>query len=303
MVAAIVCADWSKERNKRAVYVADVGTRTVRRLACPDGWCAAAVLQAAQEFTGKGAVLVGFDAPLGVPRSYADAVRRELGVQASNFLELLAGAAEWPEFFKPSRLADEWRPDRPFFAVPAGTGGLTRYRDAVARHGVELYREIDRTTNAKSCFIVSGVPGSVGSSAIALWDELLRPHSQRNFAVWPFDGELGSMPITVAEIYPGATYRLACGAGVKGKTKQDVREQAVDRLLSSRWVAEAGIAVQNTEEARGSEDEFDACIAGAALLRCVLEGLPLYAPEFVHPFEGGMLGTAASKQKLVLSRF
>ena len=31
-LSAVICADWGKESRKRAVYVADVAQRTVRRL-------------------------------------------------------------------------------------------------------------------------------------------------------------------------------------------------------------------------------------------------------------------------------
>jgi hypothetical protein len=33
-----------------------------------------------------------------------------------------------------------------------------------------------------------------------------------------------------------------------------------------------GVALENLGEAEASEDEFDACVTAAALLRCILEG-------------------------------
>ena len=42
-LSAILCADWGKERSKRAVYVADVESRVVRRLSAA-GWSVAGVL-------------------------------------------------------------------------------------------------------------------------------------------------------------------------------------------------------------------------------------------------------------------
>ena len=41
---AILCADWGKDIRKRAVFVADVSSRSVRR-AVPRAWSLAAVLE------------------------------------------------------------------------------------------------------------------------------------------------------------------------------------------------------------------------------------------------------------------
>jgi hypothetical protein len=63
-ISAILCADWAKEQRKRAVFVADIGARTVSRIARAD-WSVAKVLDAAQPWAERGPVLVAFDAPLG----------------------------------------------------------------------------------------------------------------------------------------------------------------------------------------------------------------------------------------------
>jgi hypothetical protein len=48
-VSAVLCADWGKEVSKRAVFVADVSTRVVRRLE-PAMWTFEEVLAAHPEF-------------------------------------------------------------------------------------------------------------------------------------------------------------------------------------------------------------------------------------------------------------
>jgi hypothetical protein len=67
-IAAVLCADLGKECSKRAVYVADVRSRVVRRLSAP-AWTAAGVIDEARRWPSHGPVLATFDAPLGVPDS------------------------------------------------------------------------------------------------------------------------------------------------------------------------------------------------------------------------------------------
>ena len=173
-VSAILCADWSKEQRKRAVFIADIGARTVSRVGRAD-WSVAKLLEVAQPWTEQGSVLVTFDAPLGVPASYLKAASRgPLGGGPENFLEFLGRVWSDPGFLDTTVRANEWTVERPFFDVPAGEGTLTSYVQAAGAVGVDLYRAIDRLTKAKSVFIKSGIPGTVGSGACALWKDLGR---------------------------------------------------------------------------------------------------------------------------------
>lgn len=82
--------------------------------------------------------------------------------------------------------------DRPFFAVPAGEGALRSFLKAARHGGVDVYRAIDRMTGAKPLFVTSGIPGSVGSAARALWQELTpRMAEPRPFRVWAVRRRLG----------------------------------------------------------------------------------------------------------------
>lgn len=97
--SAIICADWAKKSDKRAVYVADVLTQTVARVASSE-WSFAAVLREAKRWSSNGSVLVVFDAPLGVPESYLAAARQvQCWKSPKTFLELLARAHSTPGFF------------------------------------------------------------------------------------------------------------------------------------------------------------------------------------------------------------
>src|SRR5580693_5640515 len=97
-LSAILCADWGKEFPKRAVYVADVSARVIRRVSAT-GWSVAGVLKEAERWSSTGAVLATFDAPLGVPESYLAAVRTlPSGQPPVTFLDLLARARSMPRF-------------------------------------------------------------------------------------------------------------------------------------------------------------------------------------------------------------
>ena len=161
-VGAILCADWGMGAGKRTVYVADVSSRVVRRIASNIPWSVAAILSAANSMAVKGPVLAAFDAPLGVPESYlAAAAAIPSWRSPSNFADLLSRACRIPQFFLGTRDASQWTIERPFFSVPAGVGGLKTYFNAAAQKGVDLYRGIDRRTGAKTVFAKSGIPGRV----------------------------------------------------------------------------------------------------------------------------------------------
>lgn len=174
-VSAILCADWGKEIGKRAVYVADVAAREVRRLDARDasGWSVSAVLSEADRLASRGSVLATFDTPLGIPESYlAAAARAQSWGSPTTFLEFLSQAHCSPNFFEGTSVAADWKIEQPFFSVPIGEGGLKSYYNAAAQDRVDLYRAIDKRTGAKTLFAKSGIPGSVGSATCALWKEL-----------------------------------------------------------------------------------------------------------------------------------
>lgn len=311
-LSAILCADWGKEFSKRAVYGADVSARVVRQVS-GGGWSVARVLAEAQRWTSTGSVLATFDAPLGVPDSYMTALRRLPGAQpVATFLDLLVRARSIPRFYDATTVAQDWIVERPFFSVPAGDGGLGTYVDAAARFGVDLYRQIDRMTGAKAVFIKAGVPGSAGSAACALWQELASElTAHRTFKVWPFEGEiqtlLQSTSVVVAEMYPRAAYATALldvpptsrAPLVVAKTDAGVRRDAIAALQSASWVGSLSVELEDLAQAEANEDDFDACLTAAALLRCILEGAPLCPVRLESSAsEGGMLGTGSVNLRL-----
>lgn len=306
-LSVILCADWGKKFSKRAVYAADVSARVIRRVS-GDGWSVARLLTEAQRWTSTGSALATFDAPLGVPDSYLTALGKLPGAQPfPTFLDLVARARSMPRFYDATTVARDWMVERPFFSVPAGDGGLGTYVDAAARFGIDMYRHIDRMTGAKAVFIKAGVPGSVGSAACALWQELASElTAHRTFKVWPFEGDiqtlLQSTSVVVAEMYPRAAYATALldvpptsrALLVVAKTDAGVRRDAIAALQSAGWVASLSVELEDLAHAEANEDDFDACLTAAALLRCTLEGAPLCPVRLEWPAsEGGMLGTGS----------
>lgn len=310
-----LCCDWGKESDKRAVYLADTRTRRIRcagknpfRSATGMPWSVREALACARQFAAANPVVLAFDAPLGIPLSYFHAAKQYApwnGIKS--FVDWLPLACHHRGFLESSRVASAWRVDRPFFAVPAGEGALKAFEAEAARQGAMLLRSIDRQACAKPVFVTSGIPGSVGSAAIELWRELADAFTgSRDFALWPFEGNLNTLLNTrrmvLAEMYPRAAYSVALSPHPPAKrsrlkiakTDEGCRRAALRELLGSKWMREEEVVLtpEDVESAAVSEDAFDALITAAALLRCALDGTPLSQPALEDPeAEGGILCT------------
>lgn len=302
MLSAIICADWSKDSTRRAAYVAEVAARVVKRLGSGP-FTLKSLVDAASAHSRDGSVLVGVDAPLGAPRSLLAATHRDLGLPpTATFIDWVTKASAWPNFFARAVEGEEWSPLRPFFRVTPGADARNRMFRAMRERGVEPLRDVDTVTAAKSPFILSGIPGSVGSSVADLWPALSGILANRSVGVrcWPFDQaqpETGAAGVVLAEIYPRALYASALASEppplrarlsiAKGDPK--CRRAAIDSLLAQDWVQQNGVRFEDVEPGTTSEDSFDALLSAAGLLRCVLEGTPLgWSGSDI--FEGGILG-------------
>ena len=257
-------------RRGRAAWAGDLETQTVSRVAPPRvGWTVEALLRR----SGRGA-LVAFDAPLGLPRTYLE------HAGYSSFAEWLE-RAPFGELFEPVAGLEEWSVRRPF--VRPARGGWTA---VVAAAPFELFRSIDRATNAESVFKLIGAK-QVGRAAQELWRELRA--ARRNgieYALWPFEGELAPGPApVVAEIYPRTAYAAAVGPLPFVKRDARARVDALTRVSPP-------VVVEDLAAAAASDDDFDACVSAVALLQRLLEGRPLVDPTRVDAvFEGAILAT------------
>ena len=88
------------------------------------------------------------------------------------------------------------------------------------------------------------------------------------------------------------------------KTDATVRSAALAELLRTQWVQRNAINIENVDFAADNEDDFDACITCAALLRSVVERLPLYpSVPAADAAEGGILGTGTIDLSLTERQF
>jgi hypothetical protein len=197
--------------------------------------------------------------------------------------------------------SEDWSVDTPFFRVPSGKGGLKRFEAAAAVKGVpELRRGIERVTHAKSVFVF-GIPGQVGRAAVALWQEIRSARKARvEFKIWPFEepdlsSALRRSQITIAEIYPRAAYGTALSSSLPAKakaiskTKDSARRSAIEGLDASTWFRDVTMSTADRALALGSEDEFDAMMTAAALLRLVRTNTKLHLSAPDARAEGGIL--------------
>ena len=247
--AYVVSADWSKHARKRSVYIADLQQRRIRR-AEGHAWHLASLLTLATDLARHGSVLVGIDLALGVPRDYwrrvRDGRRRR---QPVTFLDWLCELDPTSGFFQTTDDPHRWRVERPWFAVPPGHGGL---RSFTAQAGDGFRRRLDHATQAKPLFAVSGMPGTVGSGTRDFWKALIPVLARkRDFAIWPFEGELpdlfATQQIVLAETYPALAYAVALATDLPthrvrvAKTHHAARDRVCGHLAQMPWVVANGV--------------------------------------------------------------
>ena len=263
-------------------------------------WNLTKLLSLARRLADGGPVLVGLDLVLGVPRNYWTELQAMRRWNSNSFIDWLGRLDLASDFFKTVQDPATWRVDRPFFKVAKGVGGKKSFEKKLTGG---FHRRIDRCTAAwtKPVFAVSGIPGTVGSATRALWQELaLFLRRDRDFAVWPFDGELTELlsrkGIVLAETYPRLAYAAALTRDLPtrriniGKTKWNQRAYACDLLERSYWVRNACVDLGDLRPARANEDAFDSHLTAAAGLRCILEDRPLADRTWIdNEAEGSML--------------
>jgi 8-oxo-dGTP diphosphatase len=298
---ALLAADWGKEPKKRAVYSAehDEGWQ-IGRLTQPEGWNLTTLLGAAHEIGARlgCAVLIGMDVSLGIPAAHA------LRMGASSFIDFLDRLERSGGLEHESLSHEEWRPDTPFFRIPPGRGAKHSFFEAAGGESA-LLRQIELRTGGNPTFALSGIPGTVGSGSRAVWRELhplLKTRGQEKaFKLWPFEGDLfsllGESAVVVGEIYPRAAYALALSDALPApprslaKTQRAEREAAIRVLESASWLRHSKTALPDLSPACRNEDDFDALLTVAAMVRTVAEGRPMSC-SLVDPIaEGGILAT------------
>ncbi len=308
MIGLAAHADWSVDGRKRWVAIA-IPDGTGWRLPPPQPVGAVdTFLARLTTIAGGGAVALGVDLPLGVPRSYA-AMRPE-----PDFPAFLRATADWPDFYSVCPALTDVRTERPFYPA-RGIKGMTRAAHAAALGlpptGASLSRWCDRATSERPAgaplFWTLGANQS-GKAAMAAWRDLLLPALATGAAIrlWPFEGAFRALlapgRVTVAETYPAEAMRHLNIRLNGSKRRQADRAIVAPGLLA----AMERLAVRPTDgmdrviadgfgsDAAG-EDRFD-CTLGVL---CVLNVLAGHRPDdtpddpWVVRWEGWVLGQTA----------
>ena len=305
--ALVAHADWSVDPRKRWVAVARRHAgRWVLGPPRPVDDVTSFLSRLRDEAAG-GAVALGVDLPLGVPRAYA-AQRPE-----ADFLQFLHATRNWPDFFRVCATLEELAPDRPFYPA-RGIAGMTRAAHATALGlgaAAGLSRACDRATAERPAgaplFWTLGANQS-GKAAIAAWRDMLLPALATGEAVrlWPFAGPFQSLlapgTVALAETYPAEALRHL-GIRLKGSKRRQADRAAVAAplLAAMHRLGVAPQAALQTAVTGGfgadaaGEDRFDCVLGVLCVLNVLVGNRPDTAPDdpWIRRWEGWVLGQTA----------
>jgi hypothetical protein len=300
-------ADWSIDPRKQWITVAR-RTTTGWTLAAPRSVGDASTLLArlTREAEG-GAVALGADLPIGLPRAYA-ATRPE-----TDFLCFLRNVATLPDFFTVCARLDEIRADRPFYPA-RGIAGMTRLSHAVALglpDASALSRDCDRATTERPAgaplFWTLGANQS-GKAAIAAWTHLILPAITVGapLRVWPFEGPFRSLltpgSVALAETYPAEALRHL-GMTLRGSKRRHSDRcatagalmTAMDQQCATPDDAMRRAILDGFGSDASGEDRFDSVLGVLCVLNVLAGQRPDTAPAdpWIKRWEGWVLGQTA----------
>ena len=285
----VVHADWGKNPKKRWFAGASLQPDGIY-IACPPKPVddLSDFLPGLKRKTGEeGAILVGFDFPIGLPLEYARLAR------IYDFLAALArfGQGEWSDFYEVAREPHEIGLLRPFY--PHRPGG-TRRGQLVERLGLSSFDGLRRRCEYKQENRRAACPlfwtlgaHQVGKAAIVGWRDLLAPGLRDpglNLAIWPFSGKMVDLirpaRMIVAETYPAEFYshlNIDVKRRAFSKRSQESRASTAPRL--QEWARSAAVDLHydlrtGIESGFGSgangEDLFDSVVGLFGMLYVVL---------------------------------
>jgi hypothetical protein len=300
-------ADWSVDPRKRWMTIA---RRTTT------GWSVTAprpvgdvstVLARLVDEGGGGAVALGVDLPIGLPRAYA-ATRPE-----ADFLTFLRGVGSLPDFFRVCADLIDIRPERPFYPA-RGVAGMTRLSHALAlglADASALSRACDRATAERPAgaplFWTLGANQS-GKAAIAAWQQMILPELRQGarLRLWPFQGPLLSLlspgSVALAETYPAEALRHL-GIRLRGSKRRQVDRCATAGALVTAMDQQSAAPDDAMRRAvldgfgadASGEDRFDSVLGVLCVLNVLAGNHPDTTPRdpWVERWEGWVLGQTA----------
>jgi hypothetical protein len=308
MSAATIAAhaDWSTDPRKRWLAVAR-REGALWRLAAPEPVGELATFSARLlAHADGGAVALGVDLPLGLPRAFV--ARHALPGHFPAFLRRLD-----PAFLDVCDTLDQAGPHRPFYPR-RGLRGMTRAAHAEAL-GLAAPAELSRLCDRATAERPAGAPlfwtlgaNQAGKAAISAWRDWLIPalNGPAPPRLWPFEGPfrtlLGPGALAIAETYPAEALRHL-GLRLSGSKR---RQQDRAALAAPLAAAMARLGVQPAPPLQAQlregfgprpdgEDRLD-CILGALAVINVLAGhRPDTAPPdpWLTAWEGWVLGQTA----------
>ncbi len=304
----IAHSDWSISPNKRWMCQAVLKGNTYR-LSAPVQVNSSDKLVKNQLYQAKdGGVILGFDFPIGFPKSYAG----RAGID--KFIDVLPelGSGQWRDFFKLAERPEEISIYRPFYPFrPGGTKRSQLVEGLKVESFTELLRrcELGSEKRNDACSLFWTLGGNqVGRAAISGWREILIPSlrtMKTDIAIWPFDVQMDQLTefnsAVIVETYPGdACVQIGLGAAGRGWSKRN-REHRISKAQAIKKIAsELGLDIKPIESAIDDgfgnsdvgEDQFDALIGLLGMLSVVLgirdDGLP--EDESVTTVEGWIFG-------------
>lgn len=306
-VTIIAHCDWSIDRKKRWMCVA-VRNGIGWTLSAPEpvGDTDDLIQRLRRKASVDGALLIGFDFPIGLPAAYG----RALGLADFRSVLRSLGDQRFARWFDVAEHRGEISIERPFY--PMRPGGTRRHHlfDALGFLATDLLRRCERATpdRGDACMLFWTLGGNqVGKAALAGWREIILPQLEE-ISIWPFDGALRELAkpgaTVVAETYPGDVYsQLGIPRRpVWSKRQQDGRRSIAGHLL--RWLDNRP-EVEGNElrsmisagfgDGKDGEDRFDATVGLLGMIDVVEgrrgEGMP--DAQDVKTWEGWILGQQA----------
>jgi hypothetical protein len=327
-------ADWSKHPRKRwqvlAHRQADGSFRATapQPVGAPENLLNKLYAQA----DNGGAILLGFDFPIGLPVFYAS----KAGI--NSFLSILPelGQGDWAHFFDVAEKEEQISITRPFYP---NRPGQTRQQHLTSRLSAgnmnALRRMCERVQEGRRAaaplFWTMGAQ-QVGKAAIHGWQELLQPALNNGQAtIWPFAGRLSDLlqpgQMIIVETYPAAFYTQMLSASMERGNSQNadpVNGSASGRRLSKRsqksrryvapgiltWAYQVGVHIDDAlsqiiESGFGleptAEDQFDSFVGLLGMINILCkwgdsDWERRYEPEdpIIREIEGWIFGQEAT---------
>ncbi|MGZ2443820.1 hypothetical protein [Sinorhizobium medicae] len=208
-VAVVAHCYWSVDRKKRWMCVAERrGTGWIISAPEPVRGTADLIPRLRRRCETDGALVMGFDFPIGLPVAYGSAS----GLADFRAALRAFGSAPYAQWFDVAEHRDEISIHRPFY--PMRPGGTQRQHlfDAFNIEDLsDLLRRCERATAVcgDACMLFWTLGGNqVGKAAITGWREIIIPNLD-DVVLWPFDGTLSELMKSGATIVAEPSLRRA----------------------------------------------------------------------------------------------